>query len=523
MLRRFLTVAGAVVALAGWSAAGAAADTIRVQSTTDTVDAGLLDGLLRAAYAQAQPGDTLAYTAVGTGRALDNARAGLADVVMTHAPSLEAQFFADGFSADPFGRQIFYSDYVIVGPRSDPAGVSAAHAHDAVGALEDIAAAGQNGSASFVSRGDNSGTNVQEQIMWGLTSAVTKQTASNAAGDATRSEPGSGGNVPSWYVRTQKGQAANLQEADVCPSSTYPNGNCYTMVDRGTYNRLANAGTITNLAIIVQGNDPAARGGLNLLINPFSAYVVNPDKFADPAAKPNVTAARRFVDFLVSPAFQQALTSFPTAVDPAFRPDASPSVTLDGPLPASTSAATLTVAGTVANVLPGAAPVSGMALRVQRSIDGGTTWTDVGRAAATDAAGRFSATFPVAQTAAFRLSAPTTATTAYNGLTALDTALGTVKDARKPSVSAITLTRRRLRLTVSEAGVVRVTVLRRVQVRGGVRFRAVRRAVFQPDARARVTRTFRALAPGRYRIAVRARDLSGNRRVSTVARTVGRP
>jgi len=327
MLRRFLTVAGAVVAVAGWGAAGAAADTIRVQSTTDTVDAGLLDGLLRDAYAQAQPGDTLAYTAVGTGRALDNARAGLADVVITHAPSLEAQFVADGFSADPFGRQIFYSDYVIVGPRSDPAGVSAAHAHDAVGALEDIAAAGQNGSASFVSRGDNSGTNVQEQSMWGLTSAVTKQTASNAAGDATRSEPGSGGNVPSWYVRTQKGQAANLQEADVCPSSTYPNGNCYTMVDRGTYNRLANAGTITNLAILVQGNDPAARGGLNLLINPFSAYVVNPDKFADPAAKPNVTAARRFVDFLVSPAFQQALTSFPTAVDPAFRPDASPSVT----------------------------------------------------------------------------------------------------------------------------------------------------------------------------------------------------
>ena len=60
MLRRFLTVAGAVVALAGWGAAGATADTIRVQSTTDTVDAGLVDGLLRSAYAQAQPGDTLA-------------------------------------------------------------------------------------------------------------------------------------------------------------------------------------------------------------------------------------------------------------------------------------------------------------------------------------------------------------------------------------------------------------------------------------------------------------------------------
>src|SRR6476469_4590729 len=102
-------------------AASAHADTIRVQSTTDTVDAGLVDGLLRAAYAQAQPGDTLQYTAVGTGKALDNARAGLADVVITHAPSLEARFVADGYSADPFGRQIFYSDYVIVGPRSDPA------------------------------------------------------------------------------------------------------------------------------------------------------------------------------------------------------------------------------------------------------------------------------------------------------------------------------------------------------------------------------------------------------------------
>src|SRR5919199_2489 len=219
--RRCMAMAGALMVLGGWSAGAAAADTIRVQSTTDTV-----------------------------------------------------------------------------GPRSDPAGVLATHPHDAVGALEDIAAAGENGTASFVSRGDNSGTNVQEQTMWGLTSTVTKQVASNAGGDAGRSEPGSDGTLPKWYVRTQKGQAASLQEADVCPSSTYPNGGCYTMVDRGTYNRLANAGTVTNLRIVTQQNAPGARGGENLLINPFSAYVVNPDKVADSAAKPNVAAARRFVDFL---------------------------------------------------------------------------------------------------------------------------------------------------------------------------------------------------------------------------------
>jgi tungstate transport system substrate-binding protein len=522
MLRRLMTVVGATAVLAGWGAGAAAADAIRVQSTTDTVDAGLVDGLLRPAYAQAQPGDTLEYTAVGTGKALDNARAGLADVVITHAPSLEAQFVADGYSADPFGRQIFFSDYVLIGPRSDPAGVLAAHSHDAIGALEDIAAAGEEGNASFVSRGDNSGTNVQEQIMWGLTSTVTKQTASNAGGAADRFEPGSGGTVPKWYVRTTKGQAANVQEADVCPSGTYPNGNCYTMVDRGTFNRLVNAGTVTNLAIVAQQNDPAARAGQNLLINPFSVYVLNPGKFADPG-KPNVTAARRFVDFLVSPGFQQALASFPTAVDPAFRPDAFPAVTLDAPLPASTSARSLRVAGTVANVLPGAAPVSGMALKVQQSIDGGTTWTDVGQPAPTDATGRFSASIPVVRTAAFRLSAPATATTAYNGLTALDTPLGTVEETRKPTVSAIALKRRRLSLTVSEAGVVRVVLLRRVQTGGAVRLRAVKRLVFRPSGRARVSRSFRALAPGRYRVAVGARDLSGNRRLSSVVRSVPKP
>src|SRR5262245_18448895 len=119
----------------------ASADTIRVQSTTDTIDAGLYDGLLKDAYKAAQPGDDVNYVGVGTGKALDNANVGLADVVITHPPSLEAQFVADGWSLG-LGRQIFYSDYVIVGPKDDPAGVAGKHPHDAIGALEDIAAAG---------------------------------------------------------------------------------------------------------------------------------------------------------------------------------------------------------------------------------------------------------------------------------------------------------------------------------------------------------------------------------------------
>ena len=123
-MKGFLRATAVVLLLTGLGVGSAAqADTIRVQSTTDTVDAGLVDGLLEPMYAQAQPGDTLDYVGVGTGRALDNARRGIADVVITHAPSLEQQFVTDGFSLEPSGRAIFYSDYVIVGPRADPAGV----------------------------------------------------------------------------------------------------------------------------------------------------------------------------------------------------------------------------------------------------------------------------------------------------------------------------------------------------------------------------------------------------------------
>ena len=139
---KVLSTIAAVTVLAGAASGIAAAATIRVQSTTDTVDAGLVDGLLKPLYAAAQPGDTLALTAVGSGKALDNARLGLADVVITHAPPLEQQFVADGYSLEPSGRAIFSSDYVLVGPPADPAGVALSAPHDAIAALEAIAAAG---------------------------------------------------------------------------------------------------------------------------------------------------------------------------------------------------------------------------------------------------------------------------------------------------------------------------------------------------------------------------------------------
>lgn len=540
MKERFLRSAIAVALLLAFAASPAAADTIRIQSTTDTVDAGLVDDLLRPMYAQAQPGDTLSYTAVGTGAALTNARNGLADVVITHAPTLEQQFIADGFSLEPLGRAIFYSDYVIVGPRSDPAGVRASSEHDAVAAFEAIARAGGAGDATFVSRGDNSGTNVQEQLMWGFTTTVAKQAALNAGGAAGRFEPGAGGTYPSWYVPIRNGQAANLLATDACVAGTYPNGGCYTMVDRGTFNRLLNSGTITNLAIVAQDNAAGVRGGKDLLINPFSMYVVNPLAVAARTTV-NVAAAQRFVDFMVSRSFQQALLSFPSATDPAFRPDAFPQATVRTGLPASATAGTrLSLSLHLANAVPGTPAVDGLPVQLQQSTDGGRTWTDAGAAVPTDASGDVTLTPTIAATTSYRLSLPLHRATSWNAFSPSTQDLGVVSvaaapppprrlDRSAPRASRVGLSPRKLTLRLDETGSVRATIAKRTvrrarrngRLRTVVTFRVVRSASARATSAGTVTLAWRrALPPGRYRIGLRTRDAAGNTRVTRLARII---
>lgn len=509
--------AGVLAALiTGLGGATASADVIRVQSTTDTVDAGLVDGLLRPMYQAAQPGDTIQYTAVGTGKALDNARAGLGDVVITHAPSLEAKFVADGFSLEPYGRAIFYSDYVIVGPADDPAGAFTGSRHDAVTTFEKIAAAGAAGTATFVSRGDNSGTNVQEQIIWGLTGAgVQKQTAQNAAGAGGRFEPWTGAatDYPNWYEKSQKGQAANLQQADVCATTpANPNGGCYTMVDRGTFNRLLNAGTLTKLKIVTDKSTPGVRGGENLLINPFSAYIVNPAAVSG-LTTVNVPAAQRFMDFLTSESFQGSLDTWPSASDPAFRADAFPKVDLDASLPVTgVSGRAVPMTVTVTNRLPGEGVVPGIPLQLQRSTNGGKTFTDVGAPVTTDAAGRASFTPKLLKTTTFRVRMDR-----YRQFSPSTSTLGVVADLA-PQVTKIRLTAKRLALTVNEAATVRVAVSRRttrtVRVKGKKRTVVVLKRVKNIRAVAtrpgQVARSVGALRPGVYQLTVRADDVAGN-------------
>ncbi|MFT4034303.1 MAG: substrate-binding domain-containing protein [Patulibacter sp.] len=505
------------------TAAPATADTIRVQSTTDTIDAGLVTGLLQEAYARAQPGDTLSYVGVGTGKALENARAGLADVAITHAPTLEASFVADGFSLEPVGRAIFYSDYVLVGPPTDPAGVLGAAPHDAVAALEQIAAAGAAGRATFVSRADNSGTNVQEQTMWAMTEGVAMQPAANGAGSATRTEPGTAGNYPAWYERTNKGQAANLQTADVCATSgDHPNGGCYTLVDRGTYNRLHQSGTLTQLAIVSEHNAAGARGGENLLINPFSAYAVNPDAIStDP--QPNVAAALRLLDFLTSDEFQTALESFPTAADPAFRGDAFPCI--QATLPTTHAAGTpLALTLTATDRLPGGGAVANLPVQLEASTDGGNSWAAIGEPAITDSAGTATVSASLSATAALRVSwprtgkfSPSVAALGAVSMPASSTLTPTptpAADTTKPRITKLRLTRTRVSMRLSEGATVRVTVQRQrtITVNGTRRHRytTIAKRTKTATKSGTIKQAIPRLRAGRYKITVRATDAAGN-------------
>ena len=306
-----------IVAIAALAAPAAArASDVIVQGTTDVRDAGLLDDVIAPGFKAAYPQYTLKYVAVGTGQALTNAQAGQGDAVLTHAPTLESTFVANGFSDERFGRAIFYSDYVILGPKNDPAGVLSGAAHNSAQAFQLIAAAGAAGKANFVSRGDNSGTNVEEKAIWQLTTGVPLIASGKTAG-----EPGTGTANPSWYQKTGGGQATTVTVTDQCP---FPGGGCYEITDRGTFNRLVSKNAISNLQVVSDKNAAAAPGGINLLVNSFHAYAVNPAKV--PAV--NLQGALAFLDYLSSPGFQAKLKNYPNAAQPAFFADARPTLTL---------------------------------------------------------------------------------------------------------------------------------------------------------------------------------------------------
>ena len=268
-IRSLLALAATVAALHSGTAA---AQSIVLASTTSVEASGLLTKILPPFTAKT--GITVHVVAQGTGKALDTARRGDADVLLVHDPEAEQQFMDEGHGVRR--RQIAWNDFVIVGPAADPAHVRGGN--DSVAALKAIASV----RAPFVSRGDNSGTNAAELRLWKI-AGLTPDTP----------------NKEKWYrdIGGGMGQALNAASAM----------DAYTLTDRGTWLSFNNRGS---LVIAVEG-DPR-------LINRYDVIELNPQKHA--SAK--LALARVFADWLVSPEGQQAIGAYQVSGEKLFNPSA---------------------------------------------------------------------------------------------------------------------------------------------------------------------------------------------------------
>jgi tungstate transport system substrate-binding protein len=227
-----------------------------LSTTTSTQDSGLLDVLVP--LFEKQTGYTVKTISVGTGQAVALAAKGDADVALVHAPSLEKQYVAEGKL--PNRRLVMYNDFVIIGPRSDPAKIKSAKTASA--ALRLI----EQSKARFVSRGDNSGTHNLEKTLW-------KEAGIEPKGD--------------WYIEAGQGMGATLGIAN--------ERNAYTITDRGTYLAL---GSRISLPILGEGD--------KALLNIYSVMEVNPAN----GPRINTAGGKAFADFMVAPQTQSVIKNF---------------------------------------------------------------------------------------------------------------------------------------------------------------------------------------------------------------------
>jgi tungstate transport system substrate-binding protein len=246
---------------------------IILASTTSVENSGLLAHILPTFAKKTKI--TVHVLAQGTGQALETAARDDADLVLVHDPEAEQKFIAAGDGIDR--RQIAWNDFIVVGPRADPAHI--AGGRDAVAALRAMAAAG----APFVSRGDRSGTDALEHRLWHI-----------AAIDPAKAGGGS------WYRDIGGGMGAALNDARAMGA--------YTISDRGTWLRFGNKG---DLAVLVEG-DPR-------LINRYDVILLNPAKH--PA--PKQALARRFAEWLAAREGQAAIGAYKVDGQQLFHPSAA--------------------------------------------------------------------------------------------------------------------------------------------------------------------------------------------------------
>ena len=244
---------------------------IVVASTTSTQDSGLFEYLLP--IFQHRTGIAVKVIAQGTGQALDTGRRGDADVVFVHAKSAEEKFLAEGQGVKR--NPVMYNDFVLVGPKSDPAGIKG---NDIAAALKSI----KEKQAPFVSRGDRSGTHIAELALWNRDAGI----------DIDKDKGG-------WYKSIGQGMGAALNMASA--------SNAYVLSDRGTWLSFKNKG---DLQILVEGD--------KRLFNQYGVILVNPEKH--PTVKKDL--GQEFIDWLLSPEGQKAIANYKINGEQLFYPNA---------------------------------------------------------------------------------------------------------------------------------------------------------------------------------------------------------
>ena len=270
--RRTVIVAAVLAAAAVVKPVHAEDKSIVVASTTSTQDSGLFDYLLP--IFKEKTGITVKVVAQGTGQALDTGRRGDADVVFVHAKSAEEKFLAEGHGVKRY--PVMYNDFVLIGPKSDPAGIKG---------MKDVAKAFQtikDKQAPFISRGDRSGTHIAELNLW----KIADTDIENDKGP--------------WYKSVGQGMGAALNTASA--------SNAYVLSDRGTWLSFKNRG---DLEILVEGD--------KRLFNQYGVMLVNSDKH------PNVKKdlGQQFIDWLVSPEGQKAIAGYKINGEQLFYPNAN--------------------------------------------------------------------------------------------------------------------------------------------------------------------------------------------------------
>lgn len=248
---------------------------VLLSTTIGPVDAGIIDELINA-YTDQNPDKTIRYIARGTGAAINLAKEGDIDMVIVHAKSLEEEFVAEGYGTERI--DFMYNDYVLVGPKDDPAGVAgSANIGEALKKISDS-------ESKFISRGDNSGTHVKETEIWA---------------DAGLEPSGD------WYEVYEKGNEGN--KATILYTDEQ---NAYTIIDRATV--ITNKENLSNLEVLHENDE--------IMLNYITLIPCNPEHFNDI----NSEDAADFIEWLVGEEAQEIIKNFgvDTYGEPLFFPNA---------------------------------------------------------------------------------------------------------------------------------------------------------------------------------------------------------